>query len=49
MKHTTKFLPVIILGVAIGTLIALGVSYLIARNSIQQQASNNKLLGLLVG
>ena len=42
-----KLIGQIIVGVAIGTLITSGIIYLIARNSIQQQAQSNKLFALL--
>jgi hypothetical protein len=46
MNHV-KLLPIIIVGVAIGTLIALYVGYTVASKRLSQQTGGGTALGLL--
>lgn len=45
MKPHWSVLPIIIVGVAIGTLIALYVAALVAQKKLQQSTTSNPLLG----
>jgi purine-cytosine permease-like protein len=42
---SVKLLPLIVIGVAVGTLIALYVAYQVAQKQISQSTSSNALLG----
>jgi uncharacterized membrane protein YraQ (UPF0718 family) len=46
---SVKFLPIIVIGVAIGTLIALYVAYQVAQKQLSQNASTSTLLGAALG
>ena len=49
MKLHWSILPIIIVGVAIGTLIALYISALVAKQQIQQSSQSSPLLAALAG